>query len=121
MCFRERFCDHFTCKTEDFEKHFLFACLYRHAALLGRLFYYLDKRFFKDDLKLAAIAGVTLSRSELRREILNHRYENPPKGILHGTFRIRVSGRRIMDLAQTLFGGPPEPSSEIRTDQISRP
>ena len=108
--FRERFCERFKCDPEDFERRMLFACLYWHAGLLGRLFYYVDRRYFFADLLLVRQLGVTEDLDEFVSEVRAYRSEGPPHGLLQRFLRLRMSGRRAIELATRLFAGKIEQS-----------
>lgn len=104
MSFKERFCAHFGCKPEEYERRLLFSCFYWHASLLGKLFWYIDKRFYAEDIALIQVLAVTRDSGELKREIANYRFEHPPRGLLHGYLKFRFSGRKALQLADELFG-----------------
>jgi hypothetical protein len=99
MSFKELYCAHFGCKPEEFEKHVLFRCLYWHASILGRLFWYVDKRFFADDITLIRVLAITKGSDEFRREISNFRFVEPTKGLLRRALNFRLSGRKAIRLA----------------------
>ncbi len=96
--------------------------LFWHAGIIGYLFWRVDPRYFADDTELLGFLAVTQDYDEFKREVANHRFEYPPKGILRGWFRIRLSGRRLLKLAAQLFpmDASPSPRELEDTTQITK-
>lgn len=120
MSFKDRYCAHFGCRPEEFEKHLLFSCLYWHVSPLGKLFWLIDKRFYAEDIALIQVLAVTRDSSEFKREIANFRFEHPPKGLLRGSLKIRFSGRKAMPLAFELFAQAKPTATTIQNESINK-
>lgn len=114
--FRQLYCEFSGHPPEEFEKRVLLSCLFWHAGIVGRVFWLIDRRYFQEDVDLLGFLAVTQDYEEFKREVANHRFENPPKGILRNLFRIRLSGRRLLKLAAELFPEEEVPSPRQADD-----
>jgi hypothetical protein len=98
--FRSAFCKKFQCSMQDFDKRVFWKCLYRHAVPLAACLYWTKREFFQPDLELIRSLASTTTFSEVRAEASFIRHDQRmQEGFLRGTLRIRISGRRLANLA----------------------
>jgi len=97
--FREAVCQRFDISPEAYEQEVLWRCFYPPALALGRILWHLCPVYFDADLDLIQQVADCNSASEVRLELNDHRYHQPPKGLARRFLRIRLSGRRLVDLA----------------------
>ncbi|MFO1501441.1 MAG: hypothetical protein U1G07_24140 [Verrucomicrobiota bacterium] len=101
--FREAVCAQLGCTLEAFETRVFWLCLHRRSFPLSGLIYWLHRRFFESDFQTLRQLGVARSFEEFGAEVDSFRsYNRRHGGFLRKTLRVRVSGRRLMDLALTL-------------------
>jgi hypothetical protein len=99
--FREAFCQRFACSPEEFEKRVLWRALYRRSLPLSALVYSWNQRFFDLDLRTIRQLGLARSSEEFRAEIESFRFESRmQRGFLKRTLRLRISGKRLMQLLE---------------------
>jgi hypothetical protein len=103
--FRDRFCEQFKCEASGFEEAVFWKCLNRpHAWIFARFLFPKDKFIFKEDLdfihELGGIRDPLIFKNEVNRY---HGRNVREKGWIRGTFGIRVSGKRVMKLKNSLF------------------
>ncbi len=109
--FREAVCRKFGCAPEAYPETVFSHCLYPHAAGSVKLIRWLKPDYFAADFELIhQIATVTEMR-QVRAEVENHRYHNPSATLLRRFLRIRLSGRRVIQLADQIFARPPAATS----------
>ena len=97
--FREAFCQRFACPAEEFEKRVLWRGLYRRSLPLSALVYSWNPRYFDLDVRTIRQLGLTRSSEEFRAEIDSFRFESRmQRGFLKRTLRLRISGKRLMQL-----------------------
>jgi hypothetical protein len=100
MDFRAAFCEKFRCSMEDFDKRVFWKCLYRHALPFAAFLCWTNRKFFQPDLELIRSLASTTTFSEVKAEASFIRHDQRMQdGFLRGTLRIRISGRRLADLA----------------------
>jgi hypothetical protein len=97
--FRQGYCQSFNCPPEAFETSVFWRCLHRRAFPLSALMYYLNRDFFASDFQTIRQLGVAISFEEFAAEVDSFRNDNRRHGgFLRRNLRIRVSGRRLMEL-----------------------
>jgi len=85
---------------EDFNRRVFWKCLYRHALPLAAFLFWTNREFFRPDLELIQSLSSTTTFSEVKAEASFIRHDQRMQsGFLRGTLRIRISGRRLADLA----------------------
>jgi hypothetical protein len=100
MDFRAAFCERYRCSMEDFNRRVFWKCLYRHALPLAAFLFWTNREFFRPDLELIQSLSSTTTFSEVKAEASFIRHDQRMQsGFLRGTLRIRISGRRLADLA----------------------
>ena len=105
--FREAVCRKFGCAPEAYAEAVFSHCLYPHAAGSAKLIRWLKPDCFAADFELIhQIATVTVMR-QVRAEVENHRYHYPSATLLRRFLRIRLSGRRVIQLADEAFAPLP--------------
>ena len=106
--FQAAFCDQDKCPPESFETRVFWRCLHRRALPLSALVYLVNREFFELDFRTIRQLGVATSFEEFGAEVHSLRSENRRhEGFLRRTLRVRVSGRRLMDLALALPSDKP--------------
>ena len=112
--FRDLVCQHFRCTQERYEEVVFRQCVYRHAAGIARLIRWCSPNYFEyyfqSDLLLIRFAANATGAASLLTEIRCHRAEHPPTALLHRFLRVRLSGRRLLDLGDQLLS-----PQEVRT------
>ena len=111
--FRKAVCLHFRCTPTTYEETVFAECLYPHATDIARLVRRFSPDYFASDFELIRLAANKTSTEELRAEVRVHRSEYPPNTLLRRFLRVRLSGQRMLDLAEIVFTPPPAPSSSI--------
>jgi len=113
--FEERFCEAHQCTSEEFVRRVFWKCLHRHALPIAPVLLAVYPRYFDADREL--ILGVRRAVKmgqvweEVREFFINPRHT----GWLRRKVNIRVSARRLIDLAREYLptsGGPPRPPLE---------
>jgi len=100
MDFRAAFCEKCQCSMADFDKRVFWKCLYRHALPLAAFLFWTNREFFQPDLELIRSLASTTTFSEVKTEANFIRHDQRMQGgFLRGTLRIRISGRRLAELA----------------------
>jgi len=95
--FRERFCEHTGCASDQFEQRVLRRALHRRSLPLALLIRALHPEYFDFELRTLRYLGNSESTSEFRAELDSYRSEYRRKGgILRNAFAVRLSGRRLM-------------------------
>jgi hypothetical protein len=85
---------------EDFDKRVFWKCLYRHALPLAALLCWTNKEFFQPDLDLIHSLAASTTFSEVKAEASFIRHDQRMQdGFLRHALRIRISGRRLANLA----------------------
>lgn len=96
--FRESFCERFNCPSESYEKRVFWRCLYRRSFPLSLLVYLFRREHFNLDIQTIRQLGVCRSSREFRDELEAFRYEYQMQGGLLRSFRVRISGKRLISL-----------------------
>jgi hypothetical protein len=98
------FCERFKCPAADYEARALGRCLYWHARILAPVVRLLSSRFFEDDVQLIHELGLVTHWRDANSEIRTFQDSNrATRGWWRTGLRIRVSGRKVSELAQKLF------------------
>jgi len=101
--FRDAFCQVTGCGAEDFEIRVFWRCLHRRSLAISALIYLMRPTYFSFDFQTIRQLGVATSFEEFGAEIDSFRSDNRRHGgLLRRTLRVRVSGRRLMDLIALL-------------------
>ena len=105
---RLAYCQKYRCDLRRFRRRMFWRCLYPHAVFLAPLLLLLEPTFFRPDLGLIDEVGEATSIDEVAADIngfvdtcqLNG-------GVLHQRLRIRISGKKLMQIALACLEGPP--------------
>lgn len=102
--FKEAFCGHFGCAPERYEMSVFWRALFRHALPFAWLIHWLSPSYFEEDLYLIREVGA-MSNSALFKSEVNYFYgrNQRHKSWTRTTFRVRVSGNRMLRLQRRLF------------------
>jgi len=102
--FRERFCQRYKCAPENFEKAVFFRTVHLYAWPFAKFLFPRDPLIFREDIEfIHEIGGVRdplIFKSEVNRY---HGRNVRERGWLRGTFHIRVSAKRVINLKNRLF------------------
>lgn len=101
---KEAFCRRFSCPPDDFVRRALIASLYPQARLLT-LFHGDRSERFGLDRSVVAYCGRLRAVGDVEQEV--QEYANMPENRRFGrrVLRLRLSGRRLRQLAQTCLTG----------------
>ncbi|MGO8698656.1 MAG: hypothetical protein ACLQVY_13165 [Limisphaerales bacterium] len=103
--FKSLFCEEFKCPPEDYEAQAFRKFLYGHARFLAPVIRTVYPGFFQEDLKFIRYLGDSVDTRQARVDVLDFKDINRKRWrMLHGSLRIRVSGRKASRLALQLFG-----------------
>jgi hypothetical protein len=101
--FRDAFCGHFNCQPEQFEQRVLRRALHRRSLPIAGAFLLFKPNYFDMELRTLRYLGNARSSEEFRAELDSYRSEyRRHGGFLRNMFALRLSGRRLMDLAANL-------------------
>ena len=104
--FKTLFCEKFGCSLENYEKRAFREFLYWHARLVAPLIQIIYPGFFRQDMQFIHYLGESLDARQARADTLDFKDHNRKHWrMLHGTLRIRVSGRKASRVAFQLLGG----------------
>ena len=102
--FKAAFCEHFHCPPERYEDALFWRCLFRHALPVAFLIRRFDPGYFTEDMDLIREVGATTSQQLFKNEINYFFGRNlRDKSWLRNTFKIRVSGNRLIHLRRRLL------------------
>lgn len=101
--FFELFCDAYECLPKNFDETVLLLCVFPSASLLVRLLYRLNREFFSKDIELIRQVKHLTNTEDIRQEICDYYYRYPARGLVRRILRARVSGQRLLGLADHLF------------------
>jgi len=82
----------------SFEEDILWQALYPHARVFGSLMWRVWPGYFQRDLELIRRVASVTSGEEVRFEVDNFRYQHPEFGLFRRGLRLRVSGKRLINL-----------------------
>jgi len=77
----------------------LWRCLPPHHLFIGMIRWRLTRNYFDKDIELIRSVASCTTAIEVRREIEYQRATGQNKGFQRGVLRARVSGQRLLDLA----------------------
>jgi len=101
--FREAVCERFDVSPDAYEEEVLWRCLFPSALAVGKMLWLVNPGHFDDDLELIRNVADCLSTSEVRTELNDFRYHRPLKGFGRRFLHIRVSGQRLVNLADMVL------------------
>jgi len=87
----------------SFEEGVFWQALYPHARLFARIMWRIWPRYFQRDLDLIRRLSSVSTDQEVRFEVGNFRYQYPEFGLFRRGLRLRVSGKRLMNLARRVM------------------
>ncbi len=87
----------------SFEDDVFWRSLYPHARIFARIVRLIWSGYFQRDMELIRRLGTLNSANEVRFEIDNYRYQHPEYGLFRRGFRLRVSGKRLIQLARKVM------------------
>ena len=108
--FEEKFCQAHGCRLEQFERKVFWHCLHRHALVLAPLFLLFNRRYFALDQELIREIRRAEKMNEVWEEIREYFVSPEYKGWVRKRGNIRISARRLINLARDYLpstGSPP--------------
>lgn len=103
--FKDLFCRRYGCEVEHFERRAFRRLLYGHAKLIAPVLRLIHPRMFAEDFKFISYLGDSEGFRDASVDVLNFNDVNRGNpGLVRGTLRIRVSGRKATRMAKQLFG-----------------
>ena len=105
--FKSLFCEQFGCSPAEYEERAFRKILYGHARLLAPVLRTLKPAFFVEDFNFIRYLGDAADFRQAKVDVLDFNdLQRKHWRLLHGSLRIRVSGRRARRLAFQLLGKP---------------
>lgn len=103
MTFQSDVYDYFGYKKDDYYKTVFYRSLYPHARLPAKILMKIHPALFLDDFELLRLVATAASADEIIDIVTRFIYENPPRGIIRGLLRIRISPQRLIVLASEIM------------------
>ena len=100
------FCTAFDCLPDDYNEAVLWLCIFPQAVLLARIIWRLIPDYFDYDFEMIQQIKNVTSLEDLQFEINDFYYRHPPAGFLRRQLHIRLSGERLVTIANDLFNPP---------------
>lgn len=116
VSFKHAFCQHYGCKPEEFESLVFRKCLHRRARPFAWLFRIFQADAFGADYHAIRQVGETTNLMEAMVEIDS--YAQSRKGRVRDFFRMRVSGKRLLRLAQKFLPPHPEYRHKVQPNSV---
>jgi len=105
VTFQEAFCARFHCPAAQFHERAFRRCLYSHAVPIAPVLRRLAPAFFREDLQLIQQIGLDRDLEEVDAALSDFQYVNRARQHwLRTGLKIRLSGRRVRELAADLLG-----------------
>jgi hypothetical protein len=102
--FRDAFCERYGYSSESYEKRVFWRCLHRRSLPIALVVYAVHRAYFALDFRLIRQLGSAQNLREFQGEIEGFRYDYRMEGrLLRKVFRLRLSGRRLMNLLGRVF------------------
>jgi hypothetical protein len=101
--FCQLFCARHKCQPAEFDDKVFRLCFYPKRYYLGRLLALFDKDLFDVDYALIEAVKAQTSMREIRTEIESYRFNNRPRGLFRGWLKVRISGQRLLNEAESLL------------------
>jgi hypothetical protein len=101
---RTLFCEQMSCPPAEYEERIFRACLYRHAAFVAKIARGLTTRLFQTDFMMLRYLGHATSPQAVTAELNAFKNGNRNRfSFIRTALKLRVSGRRVIRLAETVF------------------
>jgi hypothetical protein len=100
---REAVCERFDISPDAYEQEVLWRCFFPSALVPGKLLWHVNPAYFNEDLELIRNVAGCESVSEVRTELNDHRYHRPLAGLGRRILHLRVSGQRLVNLAEMVM------------------
>ena len=91
------------CPPAAFSERVFWQCLYPRARLPARLIWSLNRHYFRPDVEFVEKGRNLANPAEVRLELKRFRYYHRPTGLLRRFLKMRLSGQRLLNLADQLF------------------
>ena len=114
ITFQEAVCAKFGCAPEAYAESVFRHTLYAHGRWLALRLAKAWPKLFADDFDLIEAVGKCDSRGAIRRELEAHRHHYPPDGLLCRDLHLRLSGQKLLALADDLLPSHPERTGWVR-------
>jgi hypothetical protein len=108
--FRTAYARHFGCAEDVFEEKLFWHCLPPSGRPVAALAELLNPSFYHPDFQCLYLVGEALNMDEIRAEANKIREAwHLRKGFVRGVLRARLSGRRLIAIAGSVWGTPKSP------------
>jgi len=101
--FGDLFCETNKCLPGEFREKVFWLFLYPQAIPLARLIWHLNRAYFRPDVEFIERVGNLTNSAEVRLELNRFRYYHRATGLFRGFLKVRISGQRLLNLADGLF------------------
>lgn len=103
--FKDRVIQKLGCAPEAYEKAVFRHCLHSHAVLLAQIFYWLSPGMFEKDMYLIQRSATAKTVEEVCDHVksFRHIHNNEHERVFHDLLNIRVSGRKMIRLAEQVL------------------
>jgi hypothetical protein len=118
--FEERYCEATGCTAAEFPRQIFWKCLHRHALPVAPVILLLNAEYFSLDRELIAEVRKAQKMNEVWEEVRQYFVSPRHEGVLRRKANIRLSARRLINLARDHLpasGAPPSVSSVTRSSQ----
>jgi len=97
------FCEKFGCDRRKFKKCVFVECVHPEGQALARCLHLFRPRLFERDLDLIERVKNATSFDQIQRLVDYYEAKYTPEGLVRLVFKARVSKKRLLALAETLF------------------
>lgn len=101
--FREACCGKFGLAKDHFEEAVLWQCVPGYHRVVGKLEWLVNRAYFEEDLELIRLVADCTTLAELHAGLSYFRSIHPPTGFRRKLLRARLSGRRLVNLANEVL------------------
>lgn len=101
--FCDLYCGIFNRQPEVFPEELFWSCLFPQALFVARLLWRCHRDYFKPDLELMARVKNLTDATDVKAEFHDYYYQHPPSGVLRGVLKVRISGQRLINMANRVF------------------
>src|ERR1700679_843851 len=107
--FEERYCEATGCAAEDFSRKIFWTCLHRHAVPVAPVILFINYEFLSLDRELIAEVRKAEKMNQVWEEVRQYFVSPKHEGLLRRKANIRLSARRLINLARNHLpaSGPP--------------
>ncbi len=108
--FEEHYCEATGCSAEEFPRRIFWSCLHRHALPVAPVILLVNSEYFAADRELIAEVRKAQKMNQVWEEVRQYFVSPKHEGMLRRKANIRLSARRLINLARSHLpssGSPP--------------